>query len=330
MNFKKILLGSAIAAASFGFFACGDEGSSDSVVGPDGKEPAGPKIDIPKQSALSPITVNGLKVTVMSGTNGMRGSLGGVIKIDPEFMDTSEPYTANVDIKIDSVSFAVGRVIDGKPYQEKININLDGQVFPTDMVSFSQKYIEFSELSACGEFQLYIFAYSSSKEEGIKTSLYTTVIDTLKFTRPEAECKAPEPIESSSSAAAVCTPVTANELVLSNTSGGALTAINFETGAADNPHVTLKFTGGDAFLVPGAGTTIYEDNNQISGLLPTKSPICKEDFSRSSMPLDADEELVSGLWLDVVTADGKMFPLMIQKVMKEANTKGTVNIVYYK
>ena len=31
-----------------------------------------------------------------------------------------------------------------------------------------------------------------------------------------------------------------------------------------------------------------------------------------------------------VTADGKMYPVMIRKVLTESATKGTVSIVYYK
>lgn len=331
MNFKKILLGSAIAVGTFGFFACGGDSGSDPVVGPDGTPPAGDEINIPVQSTLSPVVVSNLSITPMSnGNGGMMGALGGTIKLDPDFMDNTQPYTANVSTLIDSVRFTVGRVINGKPYEEKININLDGTVFPTEMVSFAQKNLEFSALSTCGEFQLYIFVYSSSKEEGIKTSLYTTVIDSLKFTRPETECKAPEPIESSSSAAAVCTPTTVVYDTLTNAEGSGKTALNFETGTADNPHVTLKFSDGLAYLNPAAGAEVYEDNAQVSGLLPDKNPVCKEDFARAGRAYT--DELMSGLWLDVVAADGKMYSLMVQKVMKEAGskTKGSIYLVYYK
>lgn len=327
MNFKKILMFSAVAAASYGLFACdSDKESISAPLGGDGK-PQDP-IDIPKESALSPIIVNGLKVTVMSGTNGMRGSLGGVIKLDPEFIDNSEPYTANVKTTIDSVRFDVGKNVNGTPYKEKVNINLDGVVFPTEMVSFSQKYLEFSELSGCGEFQLYISIFASNKEEGLKTSKYTTVIDTLKFVRPEAECKAPEPIESSSSAAATCTPVTAVEDTLSNSLGTSKSAINFATGLADNPHITLKFANQAATIVPGAGVTVYEENGQTTGLLPTKTPLCREDFKKSNFQFN--EELTSGLWLAIVAADGTLYPMMVRKAMFESATKGTISIVYYR
>ena len=331
MNFKKILLGSAIAAASFGLYACGDDSSSpDTPVNPD--NPGAEVIDLPKQSELSPVIFDNLKITVMSGINSLRGSLSGMIKLDDTFLDTSEPYTADVDVKIDSVGFAVGRLIDGNAFQEKINIHLDGVVFPTERVSLSQKYFEFSDLSGCGEFKLYIFVYSSSKEEGIQTSLYTSVYDQLTFTRPEQECQAALPPSSSSEVPpAPCTPVTAHPVSLSNSMGTSQSAINFETGLADNPHITIKFANNMATIVPGAGVTVYEDNSQTTGLdaepKAGQTQLCREDFVKSNFQLE--DELTSGLWIDVVTADGKMYPVMIKKAMFESATKGTVDIVYY-
>ena len=112
MNFKKIILGSVLATAFSAFLACGpDNGSSADI--PD--DVPGGEVKIPKESALSPIVVNGLKITVMSGADGMRGSLGGVIKLDPDFIDSTEAYTANVRTTIDSVSFVVGRTGERQP-----------------------------------------------------------------------------------------------------------------------------------------------------------------------------------------------------------------------
>jgi hypothetical protein len=326
MNFKKIILGSAIAVASLGFTACGGDSGSDDPIGPTSSP--GEKIEPVKQSALSPVVFSGIGITVMSGEKGMRGSLSGIIKLDPDFMDTSEPYTANVDVKIDSVKFAVGKVDGGDAYLEPVKINLDGVVFPNEQVFFSQKYLEFSDLSGCGTFKLFIYVYSSSKEEGIATTPYVSVHDSLTFTRPQSECEAPKPVESSSSAAAVCTPVTAVEDTLSNSMGTSKQALNFETGTADNPHITIKFAGSAATIVPSAGVTVYEDINQITGLTPTKSPICREDFSKATVAFT--DEMTSGLWLDVVTADGKLFPMMVRKTMFESDTKGTVYMVYYR
>ena len=326
MNFKKILLGSAIAVASLGFTACGGDSGSDDPVGPTSS--SGEIIKPPKQSDLSPVVFSGIGITVMSGQRGMQGSLSGIIKLDPDFMDTSEPYTADVDVKIDSVRFAVGKVDGANAYQEPVNINLDGVVFPTEQVFFSQKYLEFADLSSCGTFKLFIFVYSSSKETGVETSYYTSVYDSLTFTRPETECQAPSSAVESSSSVAVCTPVTAHEDTLSNSMGTSKSAINFETGLADNPHISIKFADNAATIVPAAGVVVHEDVKQTTGLVPTAPQICKEDFA-SANPV-FNEELTSGLWLDVVAADGKVFPMMIRKTMFESATKGTISIVYFK
>ena len=326
MNFKKIFLAAAFAVASIGLTACGGGDGGDDPIGPTSSP--GEKIEPVKQSALSPVIFSGIGITVMSGEKGMRGSLSGIIKLDPDFMDTSEPYTANVDVKIDSVKFAVGKVDGGgDAYLEPVKINLDGVVFPNEQVFFSQKYLEFADLSGCGTFKLFIYVYSSSKEEGIATTPYVSVHDSLTFTRPQSECEVPKPVESSSSAAAVCTPVTAHEDTLSNSLGTSKQALNFDTGTPDNPHITIRFADNSAFLTAGAGMTIHEDIKQTTGLVPTKTPICREDFQNGNPQFN--EELTSGLWLDVVTADGKIYPMMIRKPMFESATKGTVTIVYF-
>ena len=291
-----------------------------------------PVVEEPTQSALSPIIFDNLAITPMTnGAGGLLGYLSGVIKLDDTFLDTNEPYTADVDVKIDSVRFAVGRLIDGNAFQEKINIYLDGVVFPTERVSLSQKYFEFSDLSDCGDFKLYIFVYSSSKEEGVQTSLYTSVYDQLAFTRPEQECQAQSSSSYSSSSETLCDPVTAHPVSLSNSQSTSQSSINFETGLADNPHITIKFANNMATIVPGAGVIVYEDNSQTTGLdaepKAGQTQICREDFVKSNFQLE--DELTAGLWLDVLTPDGKMYPVMIKKAMFESTTKGMVDIVYY-
>ena len=330
MNFKKILLGSALAATTFGFFACGGGDSGvETPVNP--SNPDAKVIELPKASALSPVIFENLKITVMSGTKGMQGSLSGMIKLDDMFNDTSVPYTEKVDVKIDSVGFAVAKVIAGNAFQEKVSINLDGVVFPAERISLSQKYFEFADLSDCGDFKLFIFVYSSSKEEGLQTSLYTSVDTTLTFTRPEQECQAQLPPSSSSPVVTPCSPVTAHPITLSNSLGTGQTALNFETGTAENPHVTLKIVDKLAYLTPAAGVTIYEDNAQTTGLeaevQPGQTQICREDFRKSNFKYD--EELSSGLWLDVIGADGKVYPILVKKFMSESATKGTLDIIYY-
>lgn len=330
MNFKKIILGSACAMASFGLFACGDDESTGGVDVPTGVDPpVGPVIDLPEASDVSPIVFSTIEITPMAGAKGMQGSLSGMVKLDPNFIvDTQKiPYTAEVETKIDSVAFFVARPIQGELYQEPVHINLDGVVFPTEMVPLSQKYFEYASLSSCGDFNLIIVAYASSKEAGLKTTTYTSVFDQLKFTRPETECKAPEPVVSSSSAEpAACTPVTAHSVKLSNSVSSDQSALNFDTGLADNPHISISFSNGAGVIVPGAGISIFEESSQITGLVPTKTPICREDFTKSSFEL---EEVTSGIWFVAVDAAGKIYPVMVNKVMTESNTKGYMELTYF-
>ena len=338
MNFKKILFSLTAAATLFSFTACGGEGG-DNPVGP-GSSSSKP-VELPKESTLNPVQFNEISVTVMAGQNGMQGSLSGMVKIDPEFVSSEGAFLGDTNqvTRIDSIRFAVGKPMGGDKYsQEPITINLDGQVFPTERVSLSQKNFDFASLSSCGEFKLFIIVHSSTvhtADAKVKSIIYTNTYSNLTFTRNESECKAPEPESSSASEPEVCTPVTATEVELSNETGSSQNAINFETGLADNPHVTLHISGREASLVPSAGVSVFEDNSPSTflstGLQPEVNnpgqPVCLEKFTASTRTYD--EELTSGLWLEVV-ANGKTYPLMIKRPMFQSNTKGSVTLVYYK
>lgn len=338
MNSKKILFGLTAAATLFSFTACGGEGG-DNPVGP-GSSSSKP-VDLPKESSLNPVLFDKPSVTVMSGMNGMQGSLSGVISIDPDFFSSEGAFEGDTNqvTRIDSVHFAVGKPTgDGKIMQEPIDINLDGQVLPADRISLSQKFFEFSQLSSCGVFNLYITVFSSTKhtvDQKVKPILYTNTYSQLTFTRNETECKAPEPESSSASEPEVCTPVTAKEVTLSNQVASDQKAINFETGLADNPHVTLKISDEEAFLIPSEGVSIFEDNSQTTGLKPEETeshkpgdPVCYESFLASSRTYN--DELSSGLWLEISTPGGKVYPVMILSPMFQNKTRGSVTLVYYK
>lgn len=139
------------------------------------------------------------------------------------------------------------------------------------------------------------------------------------------------PETSSSSAETLCDPVSAHVVTLSNSLNTSQSAINFETGADENPHITIKFASNAATIIPGEGVTVYEDNSQTTGLEAEpkagQTQICREDFRKSNIQFY--EELTSGLWLDVVDSTGKIFPVLIKKAMFESATKGLVDIVYY-
>ena len=229
----------------------------------------------------------------------------------------------------------VGKVIEGTAFQEPIKINLDGVVFPAERVALAQKFFDFADLTSCGDFRLYVFVFSSTKhttDASVKPVYYTSIDTSITFERSEQECKTPEPESSSAAVEKVCTPVTPVEVELSNSTASTQKAINFGTGLATDPHVTLKISDSEAYFEPSPGVTIYEDNSQTTGLRPEvkdpSAPICKEDFVKSARTYD--EELNPGLWLEIVTPDGNIYPVMIRSPMFENATKGSVTLVYYK
>lgn len=340
MNFKKILLGSAIFATTFGFIACGGDSSSTepdpTPVGTDVNP--GDKIVLPEASDLNPIEFSG--ISLMSMASGVEGTqkivVSGLIKLAADFDPNQKGATfdpATMTTQIDSVKFAVAKLAD----QTKQDINVPVQIAP-ERVSFSGSEFLTSQLTGCGQFALYVVVYSSTVDQnGSAPAIYTAVFgdDATEvaqgtFTRAESECAAP--VASSSSVAPVssaCTNVTANELQLSNSLGSSLTSINFATGLADNPHVTVEFKDGYATFVAGAGVTIVEDNyTQTTGLLPT-GPVCRESFMPSGTSA-VGVELASGTWIDITGPDGILYPVMIKKTMMENDSKGTLTIFYFK
>jgi hypothetical protein len=337
MNFKQILLGSAVAVSTFGLIACGgDSGSNAEETPASSSGQGGAVINIPKASTLNPVQFSNIRITQMTGAvaGTQKIALSGLIKLDPDFENTEQPYTAFAETHIDSVTFAVGHVVNGQIRQEAINIPI-GE--PADRISLSEMSFQTSELSSCGDFNLYIFVHSSTKEEGLSTSTYTSVFGDDPeeqapgvggFTRSESECNV-APIESSSSEQQqTCTQATAHEVKLSNSLGSDQSAINFETGFSENPHLIITFQNEAAYATAGAGVTIVEDNyTQVNGMLPV-GPVCLESFQPSATPVN--DELANGTWIDVITADGKIYPFMVGKTMMENESKGYIIITYFK
>ena len=84
-----------------------------------------------------------------------------------------------------------------------------------------------------------------------------------------------------------CTQATAHEVKLSNSLGSDQSAINFETGFSENPHLIITFQNEAAYATAGAGVTIVEDNyTQVNGMLPV-GPVCLESFQPSVKALRA-------------------------------------------
>ena len=203
-------------------------------------------------------------------------------------------------------------VIDGETCNE-YSIKLDAEL---GVVTADDAYI-------------YVYPYSKQSKAG-RSEIFKVYSDSPIVEEP-TQSQEQSSSSYSTSSETLCDPVTAHSVSLSNSMGTSQSAINFETGLADNPHITIKFANNMATIVPGAGVTVYEDNSQTTGLdaepKAGQTQICREDFVKSNFQLE--DELTSGLWIDVVTADGKMYPVMIKKAMFESATKGMVDIVYY-
>jgi len=323
MKFNKVIFGTAVAMSAFGLLACSDDSSSNAS---SGDQPSAPEYKPPVSTATSPIVFNGIKVATVQNAGVLSGSVSGAINLNPDFVETAQPYTAESFTQIEGVSFAVGKNENGKILQQDIAIDL-GVVFPSQQgISFSQKTLPYSQLSGCGEFQLYVVATASMNEVGLPSTPYTSV-DTVTFVRPESDCAAPVVESSSAAAPAACTQIQATPIKLSNSLGTDQYALNMETGLAENPDITIKFVNGDATIVPSPGVTVVEeDNTQAAGQLPA-APVCLENFKKSSFSVT---ELNQNLWVVVTTAAGKDYPMMIGKIMKESATKGYVEVTYYK
>ena len=188
-----------------------------------------------------------------------------------------------------------------------------------------------AELGVVAADDAYIYVYPYSKQSKAGRSEIFKVYSDSPIVKEPTQSQEQSSSSYSSSSETLCDPVTAHLVSLSNNMSTSQTAINFETGLADNPHVTLKIMNEEAFFIPGEGVTIYEDNSQVTGLEPEpmagQTQICREGFTKSVRTYD--EELISGLWLDVVDDTGKIYPVMIKKAMFESSTKGLVDIVYY-
>ena len=336
MNFKKILLGSAVFASTFGLIACGgDSSSSADDPQPNSVPSQGDPVVLPEQSAINPIMFSsvGTSLSISALPKSSTVSISGIIQLNMEGITLDPSFSPEAVPKIDSVRFFV---VDDKTINQSVTVPLDGVVFPTELIPLSGKTFETAELNGCGNFHLQIVVYSSTQEPNVKTVIYTSVfgddpeeITSGSFVREQNQCEADLPPSSSSTEPAVCTEVTAHEITLSTSLGSDQHALNFETGLADNPHITISFEDGVAYATPAAGVTLFEDNySQTNGLLPDKVPLCLEDFKASVRQFK--DELANGTWVIVTTADGKQYPFMAGKTMTESGSKGSIKITYYK
>lgn len=340
MNFKKILLGSAICASSFGLVACGGDSSSS---GPDDNptpqsSSSGPIIPIPEASAINPIVFSGFSTLVTTGgvtANSSTVSVSGLVKLDLDNIAIDERFSPDATTFIDSIQVYI---VDEKSAQQNAGISFAGS-FPTDKISLSGQSFDTSILNGCGSFHLLVFVYSSTKDvdPSVAPANYISVfgdepqeITDGTFVRDASQCQAP--VQSSSSVPEgpkACTPVAPVPVTLSNKVVGDQDGLNFADGSAVNPDIKLSFADGEPVLTPSAGVSFVEETKQTSFKLPDATQqICLEDFSGSRAY--TDETVFNGLWLIVTAADGKTYPMMVGSVMNESKTKGTLEITYYK
>ena len=337
MNFmKNLFLGSVFALGSIGLTACGDDSSS---AGDGDSSSSAEELVLSSVSETSPLA----DFSEVEAERTADGKGGWVLKLTGNIATESDAFETPgydgdpITYMVDSLSFDVGRKEDGKvirvgnlPVPVRSDFKFPKEqfnpLFAIDEIPLNQDSIGW------GDFVLYITVYMSGSTEE-KTYAFTA--------RLEAEFDLPKPAEvsSSSSVAEVCTQVDSVAVEFSNEYNKitAKQAINFATGAAENPHVTMSLEGGVGYLVAASGVTFQQidsyDNSSGMWVAPA-SPACLEKFSYSPR---FDEEGNSATkvnmqestqWYMVITADGN-FPIRPTRVQVNGS-EGNISFIYYK
>ena len=320
---KTLLLGSFFALGSIGLTACGGDSSSSADEG-DSSSSAEPLV-LSSVSETSPLD-EGSKISVDVQADGKGGyilSLSGIIKTDSDEFET-EGYEGDdrVYYVIDKLQFDVGdknnnRVslpVNLKPGASlgKENINLISVI---DEIPLDQD-------ATCGDkFTLYVTIFMSGDEEETKQFAYTARLSD-EFSIP---CKVIE----SSSAAATCTEMEKfGPVTLSNKLGDGQYAINFATGTAESPNVTMVIEDGVPFFDAGAGVEIVREGSQETGVIP-EGKVCLENFSEAYNGKDSHMELEQMGWYLIKTSSGT-YAVMIDSFMRQDETRGDLTIIYFK
>ena len=324
---KSILACSVFALGSVALTACGGDSSSSADEG-DSSSSAEPLV-LSSVSETSPLDTasNVVAKANPDGNGGFYLSLTGFIKTDSESFPDPEGYDGEDPIYyiIDNLQFDVGDK-DGnrvslpvalKPGASlgKENINLISVI---DEIPLDQD-------ATCGDFTLYITVFMSGDTEDTKQFAYTARVngdEGIKFNLP---CKVIE----SSSAAATCTEMEkVGPVTLSNKLGSSQDAINFATGTADGPDVTMTIEDGTPFFTASAGVEIVREGSQETGVIP-EGQVCMESFSEAYNGKDNHMELEQMGWYLIKTASGT-YAVMIDSFMKQDEAKGDLTIVYFK
>lgn len=321
---KSILACSVFALGSAALTACGDDSSSSADEG-DSSSSAEPLV-LSSVSETSPLDTAGSKVIAAATADGQGGyylSLSGIIKVDDEEFET-EGYEGDdrVYYNIDNLQFDIGDK-DGNRVSLPVNLK-PGASFGKPNINLISVIdeIPLDQDATCGDkFTLYVTIFMSGDEEDTKQFAYTARIDTT-FNIP---CKVIE----SSSAAATCTEMEIVENVaLSNILGSDQYKLNFSTGTAENPDVTLSVVDGVPYFEASAGIKIIQEGSQESGVIPP-APICLENFTEAYNGEHNPMELEDMAWYLVVTPTGT-YPFMRGSFMSQGDAKGKVTITYFK
>ena len=338
MNFmKNLFLGSVFALGSIGLTACGDDSSS---AGDGDSSSSAEELVLSSVSETSPLAdFSEIKADVTTGDNGgFALTLSGSIATESDAFETPGYDGDPITYQVDSLSFDVGRKENGKEIRvgnlpvpvrstfkfpkEQFNLAIAIDKVPLDQDSIG-----------CGDFVLYVTIYMSGDKEETKQYAFTARLE-ADFS---LDCKPAE--VSSSSVAEVCTQVDSVAVEFSNEYNKitAKQAINFATGAAENPHVTMSLEGGVGYLVAASGVTFQQidsyDNSSGMWSAPA-SPACLEKFSYSPRFDDEGNSATkvkmqeSTQWYMVITADGN-FPIRPTGVLVNGS-EGSISFIYYK
>ena len=329
---KSLLLGSLFALGSIGLTACGDDGSSAGDGG--NSSSSAEELVLSSVSETSPLMEESyVQAQVTSdGQGGYALLLTGNIATDYEFATPGYEGEEPIEYLVDSLSFDVGR-------KDNDVVNRVGNLPVLVKSTFSFPKDKFSLISAidkiplnqdsigCGDFVLYVTIYMSGNKEETKDFAFTA--------RLEADfnlvCKT---IQSSSSAAEVCTQIVPVADTLSNISTNVVkkTEINFAGGAT--PHATISFKNNTGYLIAASEVSFkeirsYDDEINRSGMwaAPTE-PVCLEKFTLNNESMNEIEMGENTRWFMAITPEGN-FP--INPLRLQANgTEGTMFFTHYK
>lgn len=325
---KTLLMGAIFALGSIGLTACGDDSSSNAKGGDSSSSGAQPLI-LSSVSETSPLDKGSNVNTKVYGPDNegkYQLSLSGIIKTDNDEFDT-DGYDGDdrVYYNIDSLQFDIGDK-DGNKVNLSVPINpavfgnnADRGVNLSTAVNGEIKLDQ--DVIGCGAFTLYVTIFMSGDAEDTKKFAYTARLET-PF---QLQCK----IIESSSAAATCTEMEVVEnVVLSNIYGTDQRTLNFSTGTAENPDVTLSIVDRVPYFQASAGVKIIREGSQETGVIP-QAPICLENFTEAYNGEANPMELEDMAWYLVVTPTGT-YPVMRGAFMAQNDVNGQVTITYLK